>query len=169
VIDVQRAALAGCAGGDELVRRINGLARRAHAAGAPVVVVQHEGNGEPERGTPGWELAEGLEPLEGAHVVAKSFRDAFAGTGLADLLRSLGVTRLVVTGVHSDYCVQMTALSAVVRGFDLTLVSDGHTGHPVDPRVGGAELRDLVNARIATLRHPGRAIAVAAADEVSFD
>ena len=168
VIDVQRAAVEGCADADGLVERINDLARRAHAAEAPVIFVQHEGNGEPERGEPGWELADGLERPDGAHVVAKRFRDAFAETGLEELLRRSGVQRVVVTGVHSDYCVQMTAISAVVRGFDLTLVADGHAGHPRDPSLGADRLRDLVNARISTLRHPGRSIEVVRAAEVSF-
>jgi len=168
VIDVQRAALEGCADADELVERINDLGRRAHAAEAPVIFVQHEGNGEPERGEPGWQLADGLERPDGAHVVAKRFRDAFADTELAGLLRRLRVGRVVVTGVHSDYCVQMTALSAVVRGFDLTLVADAHAGHPRDPALDADRLRDLVNARIGTLRHPGRTIEVVRAAEVSF-
>ena len=168
VIDMQRAALDGCVDADALVERINELARRANASDAPVVFVQHEGNGEPERGTPGWELADGLERPEGSHLVAKRFRDAFADTELEDLLRRHGVGRVVVTGVHSDYCVQMTALSAVVRGFDLTLVADAHAGHPRDASLGSDELRDLVNARISTLRHPGRTIEVVRAAEVSF-
>ena len=161
VIDVQREALAGCADADALVARINELAARAAAAGAPVVYVQHEGNGEPERGEPGWELAGGLERPPGSHLVAKRFRDAFADTALEELLHGLGVGRLVVTGVHSDFCVWMTALSAVVRGFDLTLVRDGHL-----PSVDG--LDTLVNDRVSTLRHPGRTIEVLPAADVRF-
>ncbi len=168
MIDVQREALDGCTDADEVVARINELAARAEGAGAPVVYVQHEGNGEPERGDPGWELAEGLDRQAGSYLVAKRFRDAFAETGLEELLGSLGVERVVVTGAHSDYCVQMTALSAVVRGFDLVLVADGHTAYPADPALGAGELRDLVNARVSTLRHPGRTIEVLPAADVVF-
>ena len=74
-------------------------------------------------------------------------------------------------GVHSDFCVMTTALSAVQRGYDITLVSDAHTAQraefPSGP-IGGHLLTDLVNARISTLRAPGRTIEVVAANSVQL-
>jgi hypothetical protein len=64
----------------------------------------------------------------------------------------------------------MTALSAVLRGYDLVFVSDGHTTFdpPEHPALSGEAIRDLVNARMAMLRHPGRTIEVRPAADVLF-
>jgi len=169
VIDMQREALEGCPDAGAVIERINALSRRAREAGAPVIFIQHEGDGELERGTPGWEIDPSLE-RDGAHLVPKTYRDAFAGTELEELLERLGVGRVVVTGAHSDFCVQMTTLSAVVRGFDVVLVSDAHTtidhadGGPLEARA----MTGLVNSRVATLRHPGSTIEVLPADSVEL-
>jgi len=164
---MQREALEACPDAGAVIDRINGLSRRARETGAPVIFIQHEAEDELMRGTPGWEIDPSLE-RDGAHLVSKTYRDAFAGTELEDLLRRLGVRRLVVTGVHSDYCVQMTTLSAVVRGFDVVLVSDAHAAldHADGGPLGGREMVQLVNSRLATLRHPGSTIEVLPADSV---
>lgn len=169
VIDVQESVLAGCADVPEVVKRINVLARRARQGGVPVLFIQHEDPDDPEltRDSPGWQLATTLDRLDGDLVVSKTYRDSFAETALAGLLTASGARRLVIAGAHSDYCVQMSALSAVIRGYDVTLVSDGHTAQD-DGELSGAQIRDLVNARFASLRAPGRAIAATPAAEITF-
>jgi nicotinamidase-related amidase len=169
IIDVQEAVLVGCADAPGVLKRINMLARRARRDGVPVLFIQHEDPGDPEmrRDSPGWQLATGLERLDGDAVLPKTYRDSFAETALADLLATSGVRRLIIAGAHSDYCVQMSALSAVIRGYDVTLVRDGHTALD-DGELPGARIRDLVNARFASLRAPGRAIAVTPAAEITF-
>jgi nicotinamidase-related amidase len=169
VIDVQQSALAGCADADGVVSRINGLLRRARTACVPVIFIQHEDPADPDmaKGSPGWQLAAALDRLEHEPVVAKTYRDSFAGTDLAERLTRDGVGRLVITGAHSDYCVQMTALSAVLHGYDVTLVSDAHTAQD-DGDLPGSRISDLVTARFASLRAPGSDIAAAPAVDIFF-
>ena len=45
-------------------------------------------------------------------------------TGLAELLRDRGVTRLVVCGLATDYCVNSTALDGIREGFRVRVLSD---------------------------------------------
>jgi nicotinamidase-related amidase len=168
IIDVQEDSLVGCDGASAVIERINALAREATAAGVPVIAIQHNA---PEDGlvrdTPEWQLAAALELPPEHHLVHKTFRDAFADTELEPLLERLGVERLIVTGLHSDFCVQMSALSAVVRGYDLTFVSDAHA--TLDSAAFlGAQISALVNSRMEMLRHPGRTIEVVPATEVSW-
>jgi nicotinamidase-related amidase len=169
VIDAQESVLAGCAGVPEVVKRINALARRARQERVPVVFIQHEDPDDPEmaRNSPGWQLAAALDRRDGDPVLPKTYRDSFAETALAGLLAASGVRRLIVAGAHSDYCVQMGALSAVIRGYDVTLVSDGHVALD-DGELSGAQIRDLVTARFASLRAPGRAIAATPAAQITF-
>jgi nicotinamidase-related amidase len=167
VIDLQESVLVGCADAPGVVDRTNGLVRRARNEGTPVIFVQHEDPDDLEmtKGSPGWQLSVALDRLADEPVVPKSYRDSFAETTLSDRLAKGGIRRLVVTGAHSDDCVQMTALSAVVRGYDVTLVSDAHTARG-DGVLSGARIRDMVNDRFASLRLPGCSIAVMPAAEV---
>jgi nicotinamidase-related amidase len=171
VVDVQEEALVGCPGdGADVVARINELSRLADEAGAPVIFIQHEEDDEYVKGSPGWQLAEALERGDGSFVIPKTYRDGFASTELEDLLGRLGVSHLVVTGVHSDFCVQTTALSALARGFDLVLVSDGHAtrSSPEDASLSAEAIQAFINSRFATLRYPGRTIDVLPAAEITF-
>jgi nicotinamidase-related amidase len=169
VIDMQQGALDGCPDADGVIERINGLAHRAEEEGVPVIFVQHEDD-ELVKGSPGWQLDETLERGNGSFLVEKTYRDSFEATELAALLERLGVRRLIVTGAHSDFCVQTTTLSALVRGFDVALVRDAHTTRPSpeDPALSGQALTALVNARVQTLRYPERTVEVLPAAEVRF-
>jgi nicotinamidase-related amidase len=57
-------------------------------------------------------------------VVDKVRLDAFQWTSLEPLLRGLGVTELVACGVVTNFCVESTVRSAVMRDFDVTLLAD---------------------------------------------
>ena len=65
-----------------------------------------------------------------ARVVSKAAnpdREAYSGfdgTGLSDALRAAGVKRVFVCGLALDFCVRMTAIDAVVEGFDTVLLRD---------------------------------------------
>jgi nicotinamidase-related amidase len=169
VIDMQEAVLAGCADADGVIARINDLSRRATEVGVPVIFIQHEDD-ELVKGSSGWRLAESLDRGDGAIVVEKTYRDSFEATDLQSLLDRRGVRRLVVTGAHSDFCVQTTALSALVRGFDVVLVRDGHTtvSSPEDPALSGRALTALINARVGTLRYPDRIVQVLEAADIEL-
>ena len=60
-------------------------------------------------------------------VVTKHSRSAFAGTGLADDLRSRGITQVVVVGIASGAGVESTARDAHEAGFHVTLPTDAMT------------------------------------------
>ena len=45
-------------------------------------------------------------------------------TELASILRDWGVSRIVVTGLATDYCVKATALDGATEGFSVQLMRD---------------------------------------------
>lgn len=168
VIDLQKGVLPGCADVEGVLARTAALVDRARTAGTPVVWVQHESDGM-EEGTPGFELADGLAPVEGEPRIVKHYRDAFADTELDEVLEGLDVGRLIVAGAQTDYCIRTTAQSAAVRGFDVTLVSDAHT--TTDSEWDGVEIsaRQIVahtNRYFAGLRYPGQLFAAEPAASV---
>jgi nicotinamidase-related amidase len=131
VIDVQQGLCEGegaahdCAG---TIDRINALTRKARAADVPVLFVQHESaSGYLERGTHAWQLARGLDVQPGDSIIRKTTPDAFLRTGLQETLHGLGVTELVICGMHTEFCVDTTTRRALALGYPVVLVSDAHT------------------------------------------
>lgn len=173
VIDMQEAVLSGAIAVPEVIDKINELVQRCREAGAPVVWIQNENVNDPEMtaGAPGWQIAAALNRSDEDIVVDKHYRDSFAGTDLDVVLEKGGIKRLLVTGAATSYCVHTTALSAMVRGYDVTLVSDAHTGRghllPNGELLPQEMLVDFVNCQIGSMEYPERKIeAVATAGVV---
>ncbi|MGH7777450.1 MAG: cysteine hydrolase family protein [Candidatus Dormibacterales bacterium] len=68
-------------------------------------------------------LAE-IAPREGEIVLSKTSTGAFATTALDQTLRNLGVEMLIVAGVNTDACVEMTCRDAADRGYWVVAVED---------------------------------------------
>ncbi|WP_374384394.1 cysteine hydrolase family protein [Dongia sp.] len=138
IIDVQKAILDGAGTAerqpvldralDAVVGRLHDLEQRARKAGVPVIVVQHDDQGDHRlaKGQPGWELRPEIAPLPGEALVHKTACDAFYETNLQDELQKRGITHLVIGGCMTQYCVDTTTRRAVTMGYDVTLVGDGH-------------------------------------------
>jgi nicotinamidase-related amidase len=76
-------------------------------------------------GAPGLEFHPAIAPEPDDIVLTKHRVSAFAGSGLDVLLRSLGTTHLVLTGVSTSTVVLMTAMTAADLDLDITVLSDG--------------------------------------------
>ncbi|MBO9329078.1 isochorismatase family protein [Achromobacter xylosoxidans] len=172
VIDVQRALFETSPAPAEaatIIGRINKLAGRARAAGAPVVYVQHESaGGAMVHGLPGWELDERLEPAPGDIRICKTTPDSFLRTGLADALSRAGVKELVVCGYASEFCVDTTVRRAAALGYPVTLAADAHTTHD-KPHAAGAQIRAHHNATLSSISSFGVKIAAVATAQITFD
>ena len=131
VIDVQQGLCEGPGVAyrtDELIERINALSAGARAAGVPVIFVQHEGrDGYLAHQSREWQLPAALQTHPGDTFIRKTTPDAFLRTDLQERLAALGVTRLVVCGMHTEFCIDTTTRRALALGYPVTLVADGHT------------------------------------------
>ncbi|MEO6747746.1 MAG: cysteine hydrolase family protein [Caldimonas sp.] len=168
VIDVQQGLCVGpgaahdCAG---TIERINVVTRHARATGAPVIFVQHEtASGELQHGSADWQLATGLEFEPDDLRVRKTTPDSFLGTPLQDLLDARGVQRLVVCGMHTEFCVDTTTRRALALGYPVLLVADAHTSAGNDA-LAPAQVIAHHNATLTRITSFGpRVTAVRAAD-----
>lgn len=131
VIDMQQGLCVGpgaahdCAG---TIDRINFVTRQARSAAVPVVFIQHEsGPGYLEYGSLEWQLAAGLEVQPSDLRVRKTTPDAFLRTELHSLLEERQIRRLVVCGMHTEFCVDTTTRKALALGYPVVLVTDAHT------------------------------------------
>ncbi|AUW47772.1 cysteine hydrolase family protein [Rhizobium leguminosarum] len=76
------------------------------------------------RGEPGWQIIPELAPEAEELIIDKPGKSAFHQTDLEAELRNLGISRLVITGVTSDCCVQSTMRDGFERGFECVLLED---------------------------------------------
>jgi nicotinamidase-related amidase len=137
VIDLQNAIvnrqLAHPSAG--VVRNARTLADAFRRHGLPVVLVNvaatPPGRAEQSKPTTFPPEATQLVPELGNHAndihVTKKAWDAFANTGLEDLLRSRDVTQIVVCGIATSIGVESTARSAFAFGLNVTLATDAMT------------------------------------------
>lgn len=127
IVDAQVDVLSTCIDAAATVANIAALVDRARAAGVPVVWVQHNADTELIHGTPGWEIVADLRPADGEPVVDKRYGDSFADTDLAERLKEVGATSVVLCGAQTDACIRSTFYGGIYRGYPVTVVTDAHT------------------------------------------
>ena len=92
-------------------------------------------------GTWGAQIIDDLKPQEDEHLVAKKGFGGFANTPLDTVLRNLGVTTCVVSGVTTCVCVSSTIRGGVEYNYRMILVSDAVA--EVDRGTHEAELKTM--------------------------
>jgi nicotinamidase-related amidase len=84
-------------------------------------------------GTPAVEVVPELGPVEGDIVLCRLHGlDPMAGTDLDPVLRNLGITTLVVTGVSVNIAVTNLVMDAVNLGYQAVLPRDAVNGVPAE-------------------------------------
>ncbi|MBC7340138.1 MAG: cysteine hydrolase [Firmicutes bacterium] len=91
------------------------------------------------RGEYGHDIVDELKPLPGEPVVDKPGKGAFYQTDLDVILRTRGISSLVVTGVTTHVCVHTTIREANDRGYECLLLED--CAAAFDPRDHEAAVR----------------------------
>ncbi len=115
--------------GAAVIARIRSLLDQARGKKTPVFFVQHDGGPDHPLayGTHGFDIVAELAPVAGEPVIVKRKCNMFQDTELDATLKSAGITHLVICGMQTEYCVDTGVRASVDRGYEVTLVSDGHT------------------------------------------
>jgi len=138
VIDMVNDFVTGaleCERARRIIPPVKTLLDEARAAGVPVIYVS-DAHLAPDvevglwgehamKGTEGAEIIPELPPGPSDFVLEKRTYSAFYDTGLDQLLRSLTIDTLYLTGLHTHMCCRHTAADAFVRGYHLVAVADG--------------------------------------------
>lgn len=170
LIDLQRGFFEEevlAAQADRVVAATNVLLRKASALGLPIVnvVTEHapdrstwtlsmlsDDQGFNFRGTDQARLVPGLEPPPDMHTVTKIRDSAFHGTDLAQRLRLMRVTRLLICGVEAENCIALTGRDAFALDFEAAFALDAiGSGRPERGRQALEDNREEVRQPLLTM------------------
>ncbi len=114
---------------DNVISRINKLSHAFRSKNLPVIFIQHNGIKENYLlpGTEDFEIVRDLVISDADYTVEKTVNGAFYQTHLKELLDSLNVGTLYITGLATDFCVNATIHAALIEDFNIVVVSDCHT------------------------------------------
>ena len=73
------------------------------------------------KGTAGADVIEQLKPQKEDYVISKTYYSSFYKTSLDKLLKKLGTTHLILTGVVTNICILYTTAEAYMRGYKVTI------------------------------------------------
>ena len=107
----------------ECVAKVNRLIRAADR----VIFIQHIEAGGLEEGSEGFDLLSELEQPDHSIYVTKTACDAFYKTELERVLAENHITKFVMCGCATDYCVDTTLKVGASKGYSITVAEDAHT------------------------------------------
>ena len=93
----------------------------------PVIYTQHdsrEAASPLKLSLPTGAMIDGFEPAPGEIVIRKDVNSAFIGTDIELRMRQHGITRLVIVGFFTNFCVETSTRMAGNMGYDTYLVPD---------------------------------------------
>lgn len=132
LVDVQNDYFPGgkwtLSGIDAAARNAARLLAAARAAGDLIVHIRHESL-KPDApffvaGSDGAQIHAGVQPRDGEIVVLKNFINAFRKTELKDILDRNDVSKVVICGAMSHFCIDAATRAAADFGYAVTLIHD---------------------------------------------
>ena len=144
VIDVQNGVVDNAFARESVIANINQAIKKAREKSIPVIWIQHS---DEELVIDGhaWQIVQELVPHAGDIKIRKIFRNSFEETELESILASLQVDRLFICGAQTNNCVRHTCHGALERGYDITLIKDGHTTSDYEWKGRTVVAEDVIN------------------------
>ncbi len=89
----------------------------------PIIYIQHDGgNGdELEHGSAGWAIYKEIAPMPDEKIFEKQHNSAFRKTGLHEYLQEIGVKNVILCGMQTEYCLDVTCKVAFEYEYEVTI------------------------------------------------
>ncbi len=100
-------------------------------------------------GTPGADFINSIKPQPQDWIIYKNRADGFMDTYLNEYLSNLQIKNVIITGIQTPVCVRATAISAMERNYNVTMITDATAS--ATPEVQAANLNDMEVNGIATM------------------
>ena len=151
---------------ENVIKRINSITTHARILQWPVIFIQHEeSQGNWQYGRTGWALLPELRVEPTDFRIRKTTPNSFLNTGLDEILKKYQIENLIISGYATEYCVDSTVRAAAALGYEIQIVSDGHTTH--DKSHASAEfIRNHHNESLSGMKSFGVSIKAISAEEI---
>ncbi|HET7627105.1 MAG TPA: cysteine hydrolase family protein [Bacillales bacterium] len=172
VIDAQQAIIEASEEGpavvekEQLLNTINAVIDQSLAADIPIVFIRDVSVAGGEGA--GFQVHEAIRVPESAPIFNKSANNAFHETPLLGHLKEHEVEHVIIMGCQTEYCIDSAVRSATDHGFDVTLVSDGHSTTD-SPVLKGEEIVKHHNQTLHWFGNQARFVQVRSSEENLFD
>lgn len=130
VVDTQKLITnSGLYNYDAFENAVKTLIAAARENAVEVIYVRHDdGEGaELTKGTLGFEIYEGFEPLQGEKIFDKTVNSSFKGTGLLEYLKKKNIRTVAVVGLQTDYCIDATIKCGFEHGFKMLVPENSNS------------------------------------------
>lgn len=167
VVDLQNDFITGSLavpGASQIIDRVNGYIKKFEKVGAeifftkdwhPITHCSFRENGgiwptHCVQGSRGAEFHPNLRIPERARIIAKGTdprKEAYSGfddTPLEQELRRLGIAKVFICGVATEYCVRATVLDSLARGFETYLLEDAIAAVNLNPEDGKRAILEMI-------------------------
>lgn len=153
----------------QVLSNVSTLLNKARSSGVPVVFIQHDGpKGHPlETQTLPWAIHPSILPHSGETVIRKKASDSFFETKLEEELKKNVISKLIIVGGMTEFCVDTTCRRAITLGYDVTLVSDAHLTRDT-PALTASQIIAHHNLLLDGFAAGAHSIKVKAAADISF-
>lgn len=91
------------------------------------------------KGTEKAEIVAAIAPKPGDLVIEKSTYSPFVSTDIDAQLKQRGISRLYISGLHTDCCARHTSGDAFQRGYELVWISDALQAFTEEAHLQGLE------------------------------
>lgn len=151
IVDAQVGVMSSVWESQRVIGNTEKLVSKARAAGVPVIWVQHSDDDELRHGSANWKLLPNFTPAPAEPIIHKKYNSSFADTDLDQRLKALGVSRIVLAGALTNWCIRSTAYAALERGYHLALASDAHSTESLQLPEGKTVPAESVVAELNTV------------------
>lgn len=149
-----------------LIQTIQQVLTEARQKSIPVLYVQDLDVAE--AGEEAFAIHPAIAPLPDEPVVLKRATDSFHGTDLHEQLQTNGINHLVIVGCKTEYCIDSACRKATTLGYDVTLVSDGHSTSD-NAVLSGEQIIAHHNTCLHGMGNEGPFIVIRSSEEALFE
>lgn len=132
-----------------LLKKLKVILTAARNSKVEVIFIQNNGSElDPDQhGTVGWYIHPELAPRSDEKIVQKYELDAFAKSDLLEYLQTKNISKVVIAGLQSEYCIATNCRTAKRLGLEVILVKDAHSTYDSFSEMAD-DLIDEVNAEM---------------------
>lgn len=114
---------------DIIINNIKILIDKCRFSDIPVIHIRHDGGkgDELEKDTLGWQIYQDFMPYDNEKIIDKKFNSAFLHTDLNLHLQSLDIKNVLMCGMQTEYCFDVTCKVAYELGYHVIIAKETTT------------------------------------------